>query len=155
MLLLFSMDKKQGLRSMGKDARHAFAAWRPARRGCPAKAWRDQASYAATAGRAGTIPLSLYPDFDRRSRNRTGSADLAVIPENRCGGKRSRTRTSVQYALCLAITAGEEFRLALRTCAAGAPAAPGIYHIGGDDAERCLCPVQYGRQPLKPLYCFL
>ena len=77
------------------------------------------------------FPLSLYPDCDRRSRNRTGSADPAA-------GVGLTLATGARGLGTLhAITAGEEFRLALRTCAAGAPAAPGIYHIGGDDAELC------------------
>jgi len=115
------MDKKQGLRSMGKM--HAMRLQHGRRPGAanPAAAWRDPAARAATAGREGTIPLSLYPDCDRRSRDRTGSADLAAMPENRRCGKRSRTRSSdvpiQKSARDYTITAGEEFHLALRTYA--------------------------------------
>jgi hypothetical protein len=56
-------------------------------------------------------PLSLYPDYDRRLRNRTRSADLA---------KRNNVDTiSIASARGLdilhAITAGGELRPALRT----------------------------------------
>ena len=95
------------------------------------------------------FPLSLYPDCDRRSRNRTGSADPAAgVGVTLAAGARG-------LGILHAITAGEEFRLALRTCAAGLPAAPGIYHISGNAAGRCLCLDYDGRQALKPLYFFL
>ncbi|CAB3766660.1 hypothetical protein BPA30113_06060 [Burkholderia paludis] len=66
---------------------------------------QGQAAYLAYA----TNPALSHPDFNRRPRNHTGSADLAVttIP-----GKRSRATRN------RAITAGGEFHPALRTFAA-------------------------------------
>ena len=58
------------------------------------------------------IPLSLYPDYDRRSRDRTGSADPGI------GTKFMPSPGARGLGMLDAITAGEEFRLALRTCAA-------------------------------------
>lgn len=60
--------------------------------------------HAAAQTPDGVIPLSLYPDFNRRPRNHTGSADLAAEQASARGLSALRK-----------ITAGGESHPALRT----------------------------------------
>lgn len=70
------------------------------------------------------IPLSLYPDYDRRLRNRTGSADLAVGMMGGIDPMASARGLGTLHA----ITAGGEFHPALRTFVAFRRDTLGIDH---------------------------
>ena len=75
------------------------------------------------------IPFSLHPDYDRRPRDHTGSADLvAVLPE--------QFEAPSARGLCTlrAITAGGELHPALRTLPPAFLAADILYHICFKDA---------------------
>lgn len=56
------------------------------------------------------IPFSLHPDYDRRPRDHTGSADLVAVPREQFEAPSARGLYTLRV-----ITAGGELHPALRT----------------------------------------
>ena len=76
------------------------------------------------------IPFSLHPDYDRRPRDHTGSADLAMPQPKLSALSSARGLDALR-----AITAGGELHPALRTLPPAFLAADILYHIYFTDAS--------------------
>ena len=90
------------------------------------------------------IPFSLHPDYDRRPRDHTGSADLAAVLHKQFEAPSAR-------GLCVvhAITAGGELHPALRTL----PPEPWqrrVFTIHFEKLHRVLVDIDY-RQVCSPV----
>ena len=85
---------------------------------------RHHAGMSSARGPWVPIPFSLHPDYDRRPRDHTGSADLVAVLREQFEAPSARGLCALR-----AITAGGELHPALRTLPPAFLAADILYHI--------------------------